>query len=684
MPSITTADAPKTLIPSNLGLRLTQEDTMVRFFLERLKYYRTQMGWASDRSYVMDSWLWKRYVATCMQGNIFSWRIKPGNLFSKVNMSRNMVEQAVTHHWSRICDDLVKDHEFIGVQAEGPEDDDPVVGDVQRFIQTRAKRQKLDKAMRDGLLGTLTRGESVTKAVQVNRRVLIPRTARPIMQDGSALRTTMGQLVTELDAWDPHPVDPAKEVLRKDNRLMKPKGAKLALSDRKISFHETKLERGAEIKWMHYADFVTQLNVCSLDDAEITGHIFEKSVFDLLDELPAEMINPQAKKAYLQERRDKAAEMGADHTQSHREAGELEDYTYDPANQAYKTARYAEIYGRYSPFKDGRWERIYLLVDMDLNWPIAYGFVGEFLTWTDRPHPFGVERIHPSTEGRWYGEGYFMRHLEMSNFVDKCDCRIELELARSGNLLFENPEATDEGRMGLPLTFRSPQVRRLRGDFTADEAVSVKTVQPQVNEISTMGTLAAQTLQSYFGITSANDPALQNMPAADTLGGMEMLQDTSNVNVRKRESEVLEGMNDALVRWSEAELKNVDPKEVIDLLGEERAAGVLEWIELNRNQLSDHLIIKSEAARKARLMQENDQVMAILTAWINIPPMFREAYRSEFENRLKLLGVKDPKRLLVNPELEMQAQGASPAQAKAAVNGEPPPAEQSPNPNSPA
>ncbi len=671
----------KVLTLTALGLREETENRMVRHMIDRLKYHRKQMGWTSDRTYTQDSWLWKRHIATRWHDNDVSWRARPGSLFGKMNMTRGLLEQAVTHHWSRIKSDLLPNHEFFGIGPEGPEDKDPAIAEVQRFLHKRAKVQKLDLAARSAIQKALIRGEVVGKATQVHRRIQVPITARPVIQDGKILRTTKNEMVHELDEWRPDPTDPGRELLAKDPALRRKAGGTLPLGDRRIQITQTRLERGADLTWMHYADFVTQLNVASLDDAEITAHIFDKSVYDLLDEIPREIQNPRAVREYLKTRREKGAEQGTEATQPRTWAGELEDTLYDTTDEAFRTGRFAEIYARYSPY-GGRYERMYLLADLDLEVPIHYSYAHEMLDWTDRPHPFQCLRIYPSTDDRWYGMGYYGRYLDQAMFGDKCWNRIELALQTSGNLLFEDPQATDEGRQGIPLSFRSTTTRKLRAGFTGEDALSVVTVQPQIEGIADMMAASDERMASIFGITSANDPTLKDMPAADTLGGMELLSETSNVGVRAREDELLDGLNPAIIAWTEAELSNVPAEDVIGVLGVEKGQMALAWIAANKNRLNEVVAVKTEVLRKQRDLQDNQQIIALLSAWIGVPPLYRESWREVYAERLRKLGVKDPEALLINPEAEMQEMGASPASAAAAVAGVPDPeAPPPPKPN---
>ena len=72
--------------------------------------------------------------------------------------------------------------------------------------------------------------------------------------------------------------------------------------------------------------------------------------------------------------------------------------------------------------------------------------------------------------------------------------------------MFEDPQATDEGRQGIPLSFRSTMTRKLRAGFTGEDALSVVTVQPQIEGIAEMMAASDERMASIFGITSANDP----------------------------------------------------------------------------------------------------------------------------------------------------------------------------------
>lgn len=665
---------PQVLLPGGLRLTREREDTMVTFACDRLNTLRGLMGYQSQSTYKSESWLWKRHIGTRMYENDFQWRVREGNLFSKVNMSLNIVEQFITHHWARMCDDLVPDDEFFGVKAEGPEDENPAFDPLQRWLHHRGRKQNLADKIKAGLLGALVRGEGVFKAVQATKTIKTPVNERIVIQDGAPIRTRTGDFIFESDPWDVMEEDPSRKALRKDPTRRLPAQGEPTLSQKPVRRHRVTQERGADFEWVHFADFVAPLNVKSLDDAELTGHIFEKSVFDLFDMLPEDMMDPTCKADYIAKRREVLPEQQSSESNKPKTwAGELEEHTFDPDSQAYKMGRYAELCYRWAPHAGGRYERIFLLVDLDLKWPIAYDYVHSVLDWTDRPHPYGTVRIFPSDD-RWYGQGYYQRFFDDSLFVDKCWNRIELELQKSGNLLFENPQATEEGMAGLPIRFRTTETRRLRGDATGEDALKVITVQPQVAEIQASMDTTLQRLQASVGMTTANDPNLQNMPAADTLGGMEMLQETSNVNLRKREDEVLSGLNCAIRCWSEADLKNTSQEGLVKLVGEEGAALVIAWLEMHlKEDLANHVAVKVETLRKAKLLQENTQVMQVMTQWIKMPPAYKEAMRVEFANRLGLLGVKDPERLLINPEMELMTAGADPASAAAAVSGQPNP-----------
>jgi hypothetical protein len=665
---------PQVLISGGLTLTREREEAMILFATQRLTQLRGLMGYQSSSTYKAESWLWKRHIGTRMFENDFQWRVRDGNLFSKVNMSLNIVEQFITHHWARMCDDLIPDDEFFGVNAEGPEDENPAFDALQRWLHHRGRRQKLADKMKSGLLGALIRGEQVYKAVQTTKTIKTPVMERIVIQDGAPIRTTTGDFIFESDPWDVMQDDPSRKALRKDPTRRLPAAGQPAFSAKPQRRHKITQERGADFEWMHYADFIAPLNVKCLDDAELVGHVFEKSVFDLFDLLPEDAMSVECKKEYLTKRRDLLPEKATSEAAKPKEwAGEQEEHTYDPDASAFKTARYAEICFRWAPHATGRYERIFLLVDLDLNWPIAYDYVHSVFDWTDRPHPYGTLRIFPS-EDRWYGQGYYQRFFDDSLFVDKCWNRIELELQKSGNLLYENPQATEEGMAGLPIRFRTTETRRLRGDYTGEDALKVFTVTPQVQEVQASMDTTLQRLQASVGMTTANDPALQNMAAADTLGGMEMLQETSNVNLRKREDEVLTGLNCAVRSWSEADLKNTPVDALTKLVGPEEAALVIAWLEMHlKEDLANHIAVKVETLRKSKLLQENTQVMQVMTQWIQTPPAYKEAMRPEFAHRLGLLGVKDPERLLINPEAALMAAGADPATAAAAVAGQPSP-----------
>lgn len=706
------ATEPRVLIPpKTMRLTRTQEDELVEFAVQRLDHYRRGMGWESSLAYNRGSWMWKRWVATRMFEHNFEHRRLQARLFERVNLSLGMVAQLIEQHKSRITKDLVAGEAFYGVVPDGAEDQDPVLRDVERWLQRQGLRMGLQERFRtSGILGAMIRGEAVSKTSLKACRRIETRRVRVQLSDGQPVQDTSGHWVTNLDKWVPHPENPTVKMLERDPLVqMAADGVPVYAekeTDLRVTLNET---RGSLVEFPHWADLVIPVDAVNMDNAELLAHVFQMAASDLIDSLPEDGFGP-ALPRYKQEvlgGGTLAVSEPADQAELAEHRGEQERSQPAEYRGAYSERRFDEIYLRVDWRGNGRFDRIVILLDRELRWPIYYGLAGEIMPWTDRPHPFQAWRIMPVAD-RWYGRGYYERYGDQSDFADKCWCRMELELQRSGNLIVENRDLHAAGRAGKPIRFRSPETIQIDGQARPEDVVSVITVKPQTAEIDRAMQFTLQKLQSEGGFLGPGDPTTEALNNSDTLGEAKIQEANKNVSIEEREAELVMGMNETLQAMAEIELHPdiLDVDEVAKLLektgkpapslpqlamteagimpadearamqaggpgapggpvagpplpdmaalplpsGRERAERLLEWARQAGEDLRNSIKVFMTKARQTQLFDRSSKVLQVLEKWLQYPAEVRTILRPVFADMLRSLDVQAPDALLGPPD----------------------------------
>jgi hypothetical protein len=700
----------KVLIPpQSLQMSPDEEENMVQYAINRSNYWRQEMGWTpgSGMSFERESWLWKRHVATRMYEGDFSHRMIPGNIFARVNLTLNMVLQFIEQHKSRMCDDLLGSEKFFGVVPEGPEDQHPVLQDVEHVLHDSSMRLGLQDKFKRAVLNAMIRGEAVPKLTRKVERKVEQRKVRLVMSEGMPARDSRGGLITSLDRWEVLPENPAMKFMVRDPRVMM-SAAVPPLLGPEVEMPVTVAQTtGCDFAFPHWSDLIIPPLAQSLDSAELLGHCFMMAVPDLFDTLPEMITQTSQGKAYLDEVKGSGATDNPTEQQKAVAArGEKNDATQDEHERAFRQRRYTELYFRYDVRGNGRYEHMAMLIDHEAQWPIYYGLASEILTWTDRHHPFEEPfRINP-LEDRWYGRGYYEQYGDKSLFVDKCWCRIELELQRSGNLLIENRQASLNGQAGKPIMFRTTETIQTSGQARPEDVISVVKVQAQVVEIEKSMETMLQKMQSEAGVTSPGDAVSTGMDAANTLGGMQILEQQKSTNLREREAELLSGMNAALKGVAQIEFhgelelqkiaKLLDSKKMPGqplpqimapqkgagvpgsgfpvpggqegpppagpeqgpppppspaemeamLTGMDRAKRLQMWAIQNSKALCNVIKIFVTRSRQAKLYEQCTKIIQVIDKWLSYPPQVRPNLYDTYADMLRALDVANPDVLL--------------------------------------
>ncbi len=702
-------DASRVLMPStSMRLDRVTEDRLVSFALERLDHYRKQMGWSGDGSYEHGSWLWRRHTATKMFEGDFTHRLAERTLYERSNLSLNMVAQLIEQHKARMTRDLFSGDKFFGIVPEGPEDQSPVLKDAERWLHHRGQEAGLHETFKiAGLQAALIRGEAVCKTTLKITRREETRQARALVLGGEAQKDSRGGLITDADEWTPDTANPTRRVLVRDPRVSLPLDVPLTYDTRARDMTViVSQSRGADVSFPFWADFVAPLGAVHLDNAELLAHCVQIAPPDLLDTLPAEAASSAAGADYreaIQGRGIERGQEGTEQRQAQIRRGEGDDHDAAAESMGFRERRYDEIYLRVDWRGTGRYERVAMLIDRELRWPVYYGPVSELLHWTDRPHPFRVPRIFPY-EDRWYGRGYYDRYGPQADFADRCWNRMEMELQRSGNILVENRDAHEAGRAGIPIRFRSTDTLRVTGTATVEDVLKVITVVPQVQEAQAAMDMSLQKLQSEAGVIGPGDATSEALNASNTLGEAQIAEANKSVALEEREGEIMRGFNEILADFIDVEmdavdiaalaalLENTDPTadaplpqivplsrpptpasaspgpggppapaaapvapaqeiaaplpQAPPLTGQERAERLMQWAVENRDRLPKVVRIFVTRSRQSQVLAQSAKVLELSDRWLALPPEVRHAQRPVYAEMLRALEVQNVDHLL--------------------------------------
>lgn len=578
--------------PRSIRIDRATEQTFVTDALAILQTTKQAMGWESHGTYRRNSWMWKRARAMRRYQNDFSDRLSDpsSKLWRVCNKSLNLVSVTIDQHASKLARDFTSGG-FIGLKPRGTEDQSFILKPTQDYLTERAMRCRLGRIIReDGIKGALKRGEAVFKALPNSRTRIIQQKTRVLLASDPETgvereaRDTSGGLITELDVWIPHSDMPDFEVLVRDPRIMRPKGGIPKYTEREVLVDITVSEpAGSDISFPFWADFIADLDKPDLDSCTIKAHLFEAKPDDLWAMLPKSLLTPAAERYWESVKgSQQETNLGQRSEQSFYRAKAGEDETTTDAAASIATPNieqsrlYAEIWIRYDLNKDRHREDLCLLVDVEADWPIRYDHAHEVLNSQHRRHPFGV-LVQNQEDKRWYGQGHYDKYNDLAEEIDADVCRISIEKGKSGNLIFEKRNATEEGRAGLPLEFRSPRTFKLTDQNTAAKAVEVVTVIAQTEPIETSLTNNLTAYMSRTGGVTPGDTQGEQL-AANTATGLQILQEVRNDVVEAIREQLFDGtcLTDGIIGmlrlFTELELTGMDPGAVKAQFGNARVA----------------------------------------------------------------------------------------------------------------
>lgn len=568
-----TDDKPKVLVqPANLRLTPQREQEMVQYVLDSIAAIKRDRGHLGPGQYQRGSWMWNRAIASARFKNDFSDRLgdPSTSVWKNRNLTWNQAKVFVNQNKSRMARDY--NGKFFAVTPEGVEDGHPAIKPAERYFHMRAGDQLLtEKIVNDGIRGTFIRGESVWRAVPNRTTQRVEREVRLVLDApaGKPVNDSHGQPVTELDQWLPDPNNPESEILIRDPAVRRfGVGKPMVLSDSKHKLLITEAApSGCDLSFPFWGDFFASIFAKSLDVAEVKGYEFEMKVDDLFDTLPNHLLTDRANEYYELHHQGSSKGAKTEHLVPRSHLGQQDEETTATDPSALGRNHYAEVCYKWATdgeSKRPRRENLAMIVDVENSWPIWYG-PAEELFGKGRHHPYGVIRCR-DVEGFWYGMGHFEEHLDLCEEVDADLSRLSIEKAKSGNILLENPNTTEEGRAGLPLAFRTPQTYKKIGQATANDVLEVITVQAQTEAILTTMDKNMQALTARGGMLTPGETEQSGLDAANTLGGLQILDQTKTVANDALEAEIEKGIDVMLAAWTQLEVQNPDVAQLEDLL----------------------------------------------------------------------------------------------------------------------
>jgi len=576
--------------PQSIRIDVVKEQKFVQDALELLKKTRQQMGWNAVGQYERGSWLWRRAVASRRYADDFSDRLSDlsSKLWKVSNKSLNLISVTVDQHKAKLSRDF-SSNGFIAMKPRGTEDQNFILKPAEDYLGERILRTRLGRQIKEyGIGGGLIRGESVFKALPNTRTRTIRQKTRVLLHpkpDGTGLEPALdsnGGRITELDQWITHSEDETLEVLVRDPKTSRPKGGMPQYTEKPIEVKVTVAEPyGSDISFPFWADFVADLDKPDFNQCTLKAHLFEMKPDDLWDQLPKHLLTPAAEEYWNTSQAPNGSDamrIRADQSffrwkQGEQPEGNLSEISTENISE---TRLYAEIWIRYDLDGDRHREDLCLLVDVAAQWPIAYDHAHEKLRSQTRQHPFGVITENPE-EKRWYGRGHYSKYDDLSQEIDADLNRLSIEKGKSGNLLFEKRQATEEGRAGLPIEFRSPRTFKLTDQNTGDQALSVVTVQAQTEPIETSMSNNLTAYMSRTGGVTPGDTQGEEL-AANTATGLQILQEVKNEVVEAIREQMFDGitLTDGVIGllrlFAELELMNINPGEVKAQFGNARIA----------------------------------------------------------------------------------------------------------------
>jgi hypothetical protein len=660
------------IFPSRLKFATPQEEAIFgQYVIDQITKTRREMGWKNDREYEVNSFLWKLHRDQKKYEQDYDDRRLSGDmLFAESNIALNPILTQINQHADKLANDLLSSPQFFTLKPQGNEDANPAMEFFKERLFAVAKREKLHEKGRDAAKGAFIRGQEITMASYCYNGYIRPVARSVIALDGQTIKDADGIAVTDEQEWIANPANPdemilEREIDREDKiRIPVVDYERVEEGNEEVIMEYVTDDQGADAKVVYYGDFFATLNVATLDEASVKGHAFRANPANLIMAYPPDQRLPEAEQ-YLKwcQENTMPINTGEDyHTEanvSRRRDGEDPDncnngtYTGNPngyVDRAYYCAivKYC-VDGMSVPLD------IYCVYDIQAQRLIHYEYAATMYPWVQgpSPHPYQVMRIWPKLS-RWTGTGYYETLEVWERLADKNINRIEIDASTSGQVLFENRDATEEGIDGNGIEFRTRQAYTTRPGFTAQDALQVVTVTPVNTEIfsSLMEKFTAR-IELTGGSAAPQDATTSDIPGSNTLGVAKILENTANQSLRAREAEIIEGLTELLHAMADIEawaikqaVKKNDMAYLEAQLGTEKSLALADWLSQIGNRYRDNIEVNLSKSSSSQRAETAEAIIGILNQWASIPSPYKPLQQEPYIQLLSSMDVPDPESVL--------------------------------------
>ncbi len=675
-------DSTKVIATLNLELDFEQESDLVVALDEAYQNARREQGYRDGftdhrEKPAPKSWMWYRVAAMNAYKHDYSWRLSlpDESIWKKSNRSLQVYETQARDHYVQISRSILRNHRFFTMGSEGKEDYDQhesnpgqinAVSLVQRRLQWRSKKTGLRTKLDDAVLKALLCGECIIKpSLRSGVRPTVEHSHYLLESEGgSPLRDSNGNHIKDSADWIQNEDGTISLVNDPDKKF--PGNSVFPKSKKPKKFYTAEVFKdGSNFDIIDHRDFVCDPRFATVNDADYKGYEFSWT-FDRLREYLSQW---DVNKVKLKQYEDLVKEHGSTTTSAalhaRAENGEDESEVAPPRNTGTRRRqgfiRLIEEYISIDALGLGFCQDIVAIRDLETKDIIAYTFAKDTMSWREKSdksnHPFKVLKSSRVAD-RWYGCGYFEDMYDDLMIVDEIQNAIRLEILHGGNVKFIWPRKIKNVKDGGPLMIRGDVPNELEnGVMDAKEAFDVVQIIPQVAELNgqlefEMGRIRAKYGQMNPGSSSAG------MEGADTLGGMQIIQDQSNAYVGSRISVLSEGLDECLKEFTRIELLNNDHADTIEQMDRERANIIKQFIEQNSDNFAEAMETMLANSNNMTAINTNLKALEILGQWAAWPEERKEIDRPLFVKILLGLDVSDPESHLRSVQPMLPAAGA--------------------------
>jgi hypothetical protein len=430
-----------------------------------------------------------------------------------------------------------------------------------------------------------------------------------------------GNPITPTAAWLDHDEETDTRTLARDPGVQVLGMPRWSDKEYLVDIKDTVFD-GLVSKALPLSGFICHTDAASIHSAECVGHVFEWSIGEIA--------------AFLHPVIDTREARHALHTCAMSAGGKRKEEDEALHIDSMESVKMAEIYVRL-PLGPGRaGQELMVLIDTDSQQPIYYDFL-QNVTPTKR-RPFSVIRMEPEPE-KWYGCGFYELFADRHRFIDLMLNRINFAASIAGNIIIEDPEATEEGAAGESLEFGSGKTYRLKKNAKINEVLKIIRVPSDGEHATNLMQVVLQVTQLEAGMTSAGDHGLASLPSAGLATGIKALERVANVLLKDMFYDFVIGIEETLAMCAVVTLRQIPARVVEKLVGPEEASRIhnLREVDLFKYKFK----LRLSATKDSDTLQSNNQALQILMAHEELPPAQRRQWRPLFDRLLRTLGVTD-------------------------------------------